>query len=281
MLHDFPRRQGVAAIHPWAEAGPRGAENDLAEIVHGFRSSQGGVDRKLGETQTVVAEQAAGPQAGGHQHLFGPDAPRFGVDAHDSAALDVQAAGGAVFADGHAALGMQAPRDRGNGRKGLGTTVPFGVQAALELRFGQVQERADFLGVDHARRQTMGFCDFFHPGRIAAQFFVVLADEQGSGPAKADLVADFVLQRLPGVHAFHHDRQFRRMAASLPDKPPVAAGLFARDAALLADQHPFAGPLQEPSGHDAGDAAADDGHVHGCGQLVAEPDRRLVGDYWH
>ena len=58
------------------------------------------------------------------------------------------------------------------------------------------------------------------------------------------------------------------IAALLPNPAPVAARLFAGDAALLADGHLDPGPVQVPGGADAGDPAADDDHIAALRKFV-------------
>ena len=56
------------------------------------------------------------------------------------------------------------------------------------------------------------------------------------GLPEAQRIAEFLRQALPDPQAFHHDRQFRRIASLLADPAPVAAALFARDQALFAER---------------------------------------------
>ena len=85
---------------------------------------------------------------------------------------------------------------------------------------------------------------------------------------KAQLWPDLLGQVLPDRHRLDHDGQLVEIATLLSDPAPVAAGLFAGDAALFQKDNLLPCPVEVPCRNGAHDTATDHDDIGRVRQIV-------------
>ena len=194
----------------------------------------------------------------------------------DTASGDVQRADGAGFAQDHAPV-LHSRRKGGHGQPGFGPRVRGGVERALPRGDGPFQHGGGFGGGQQARVNLMR-AGMFGPVLKPLHLAVGLGQIQDAGLPEPKAIAKLGGELFPDGKAFHHDRQLARVPALLAHPAPVAARLFARDAALFAQGDGQTLLPQEPRRHHPDDAAPDDDHIRPRRKRGVEADRAAVVD---
>ena len=214
---------------------------------------------ELGQIDAEVAAEQARPGAPGQHDRLARDRAAFGHDPRDAAALQFQPPHGAVPQH----VRTLTPRRAGHGWNRLlrlGNGVGRGVEGAGEAPLRSRQHRGGGSGVEQLRVDLPG-PRMVQPRLQFGQLTVGVAGPHAAGLAEADIGADPLLHLVPEAQALQSERDLVRVPAHHAAPSPVAAGLFGRDAPLLADGDADAlGGEREGCG-DARDAAADHHHV--------------------
>ncbi len=167
------------------------------------------------------------------QHGVGLDSAGLCDHARDSAGFDVDRANRTGFANRGATF-LQAARERGHRDKWLGPAVAGGEERAMPLTGIVGDQLVDLSSGQHLTVQLVLAGDV-QPRFQTREFVVILRQVHDPATGEADVVVEFARDGFPGVDTIDCDGQLICVATLLADPPPVAARLFAGDAAFVAD----------------------------------------------
>ena len=221
----------------------------------------------------LVAERRR-PRAARENRDAGLDRPGFGHDAADAAALELDAARGAILVDGAAEL---HERDCHRWRRpgSIGRAVAGREDAALPRAAGRLAALRGLATAQHVRGHASGLREFAPLGPGGNLGFVI-AEVQQSAAREARVFAAVGGKPIPELQAPGRHRQFARVAVLLAAPAPVPARLFGADQSLLDQCDLQAALLQVIRGKHADDAATDDHDIGRRRQLRGARRRRQV-----
>ena len=248
-------RDGVAAIGALAEGEVRGGCRGFGQPFQRLGAQDRAQHLHLRQVEADIAAEEARPGAALQHHGIAGDAPLFRHHPGDAAALAVQAAHGAAGEDG----GPPLPRRAGDGWGGalrLGAPVAGGVEGGRPAPGGAGQHRIDLRRAEHAAVELVEL-RVFQPGLVPGDVGRPFAEIDDAGLAVARVDAQAPVEAAPDALCLDAEGDLARVAAHGAAPAPVAAGLLAADAALLAERGGDALLRQGEHGADADDAAAD------------------------
>ena len=219
---------------------------------------------QLRQIDTGIAAEQPRPCTAGEHDAVAADAASLGDHAGDAARLRLDAAHRAV-GQHRGARGARRLGDRRRGLRRFGAAVGRRMQGGDEHARCAGHQRVD-RGAAQQPRIHLILARIGQPRLLRGDLLLGLAQIGDAGLAEAGLAVDARVHAAPQPQALDCQGNLARIASHGAAPAPVAAGLLAADAALLAQHDRVALLGQEQRGAGADDAAANDHHAGARGK---------------